>query len=111
MVCGVYIHVYLYIQVLIHTSYQILLVMLQDELSAIAGEDEKRDEAAPPPPAHPSPSQTAGSQVALLRERLAMYQEAEANAKAGGETARARRYGNDYDTERPSVIVTQMDLL
>lgn len=102
--CVIYGDICIYVSTRI--SYKILLVMLQDELSAIAGEDEKRDEPAPAAPAHPSPSQTGGSQVALLRERLAMYQEAEANAKAGGETARARRYDNQRLSVEKVILLT-----
>ncbi|XP_047479024.1 coiled-coil and C2 domain-containing protein 1-like isoform X2 [Penaeus chinensis] len=85
---------------------------LMAELSALSsqGGDDEPAKPSPPPtaPSQPPPSNsyrnpeprghrpapmTGGSNlVNLLAERVAMYEEAEANAKACGETSRARRF-------------------
>ncbi|KAG8305450.1 Coiled-coil and C2 domain-containing protein 1A [Homalodisca vitripennis] len=66
-----------------------------EELSAITGEEDSRVDAPPSSATQGGASQTQG---VLLRERLAMYQEAEANAKATGESARARRLARGIKT-------------
>uniref|UniRef100_A0A1B6H408 C2 domain-containing protein n=1 Tax=Cuerna arida TaxID=1464854 RepID=A0A1B6H408_9HEMI len=68
---------------------------LLEELSAITGEEDGRVEALPSSTIPGGGSQTQG---VLLRERLAMYQEAEANAKASGESAKARRFARGIKT-------------
>lgn len=93
------------------------------ELSALGpGDDDDSPppapvRAAPAPPTRPSPDPPAndyrnpeptaprqrpmagGSNlVALLAERISMYEEAEANAKASGETSRARRFNRGLKT-------------
>lgn len=88
------------------------------ELSALSsqGGDDEPARPSPPPtaPSQPPPSNnyrnpeprghrpapmTGGSNlVNLLAERVAMYEEAEANAKACGETSRARRFNRGLKT-------------
>lgn len=69
-----------------------LLTIFQDELSALS-----KDEVEEPVPHHVAEGLSVGpgnmelSLVAMLEERLKMYQEAEGSAKAAGETSRARR--------------------
>ena len=86
------------------------LFSLQAELSALTPEEDAPPpapaRAAPVPPSRPPaddyrnpepamprnrPMAAGGSLVSLLAERIAMYEEAEANAKGSGETSRARR--------------------
>ncbi|XP_063606025.1 coiled-coil and C2 domain-containing protein 1-like isoform X2 [Penaeus indicus] len=88
------------------------------ELSALSsqGGDDEPAKPSPPPtaPSQPPPSNsyrnpeprghrpapmTGGSNlVSLLAERVAMYEEAEANAKSCGETSRARRFNRGLKT-------------
>jgi hypothetical protein len=64
--------------------------MLQAELSALnEGEEEGPQLEAETPAA--GTGEKGVSIVAVLEERLKMYQEAECNAKTAGETSRARR--------------------
>ncbi|MCL4119331.1 UNVERIFIED_CONTAM: hypothetical protein GTU68_023455, partial [Idotea baltica] len=46
----------------------------------------------------PSPLMAGPSVLALLKERIQMYEEAEANALAGGEAARAKRFSRGLKT-------------
>ncbi|XP_069677643.1 coiled-coil and C2 domain-containing protein 1-like isoform X2 [Periplaneta americana] len=76
---------------------------LMEELSALNdGEaDEPEPEPEPVPQSKPSPPAPVGSGsslVSTLEERLKMYQEAEKNAKAAGESSRARRFGRGVKT-------------
>jgi len=68
----------------------VILIMLQAELSALneSGEDEPQSEAELPAA---GPGERGDFTVEMLEERLKMYQEAEGNAKTAGETSRARR--------------------
>ncbi|XP_021922806.1 coiled-coil and C2 domain-containing protein 1-like isoform X2 [Zootermopsis nevadensis] len=72
---------------------------LLDELSALS-----KDEVEEPVPHHVAEGLSVGpgnmelSLVAMLEERLKMYQEAEGSAKAAGETSRARRFGRGIKT-------------
>jgi hypothetical protein len=68
----------------------VILIVLQAELSALneSGEDEPQSEAEPPTA---RPGEGGVFIVEMLEERLKMYQEAEGNAKTAGETSRARR--------------------
>ncbi|XP_048482730.1 coiled-coil and C2 domain-containing protein 1-like [Plutella xylostella] len=60
------------------------------------------DEAPPPPPRSsrpaPAPPGGASSMVTLLNERIANYTLAESNAKAKGESSRARRFSRGLKT-------------
>jgi hypothetical protein len=69
-----------------------LLIIFQDELNAL-NEDEVEEPVPQPIAEGPSvgPGDMGLSLVTMLEERLKMYQEAEGNAKAAGETSRARR--------------------
>ena len=64
--------------------------MLQAELSALneGGEEGLQSDVESP---SAGPGDSGVCMVALLEERLKTYQEAEGNAKAAGETSRARR--------------------
>jgi hypothetical protein len=68
-------------------------MMFQNELSALnEGEEEEKEDPVPEPKAGPPATGNTGpSLVAMLEERIKMYQEAEGNAKMAGETSRARR--------------------
>ncbi|KAI8427459.1 hypothetical protein MSG28_001994 [Choristoneura fumiferana] len=60
------------------------------------------DEAAPAPPgpraAPPPPASTDSSTISLLQDRITNYTVAERNAKASGESSRARRFGRGLKT-------------
>lgn len=67
---------------------------MQAELGDLVPEDEGPPAAPAAEPARPTftpATASSVSQVALLEQRLAMYQEAENHAKQAGESARARR--------------------
>lgn len=74
--------------------------MFQAELNEVLEDDEEQVARKPPPsPVPPQRSNAApasqnapGSMEACLQERLDMYQMAITNAKAAGETSKARRY-------------------
>ncbi|XP_037775377.1 coiled-coil and C2 domain-containing protein 1-like isoform X1 [Penaeus monodon] len=88
------------------------------ELSALSsqGGDDEPAKPSPPPTApsqpppnnsyrnpeprghRPAPMMGGSNLVNLLAERMAMYEEAEANAKACGETSRARRFNRGLKT-------------
>ncbi|KAJ8726091.1 hypothetical protein PYW07_000789 [Mythimna separata] len=76
---------------------------LLNELQALGIED---DEAPPPPartsrPAPPPPGaslSTDSSTISMLQDRITNYTVAEKNAKANGESSRARRFGRGLKT-------------
>ncbi|XP_071449417.1 coiled-coil and C2 domain-containing protein 1-like [Hetaerina americana] len=66
------------------------------DLVEVPPEPEESNEAVKNPS---SPMEPGGSQlVCLLKERLEMYEKAEANAKVAGETSRARRFSRGIKT-------------
>lgn len=72
-------------------------VIFQAELNEVLEDDEEQVVRKPPPsPAPPQRSnaapQSTASLESRLQERLDMYQTAVNNAKAAGETSKARRY-------------------
>ncbi|XP_055060161.2 coiled-coil and C2 domain-containing protein 1A [Misgurnus anguillicaudatus] len=76
------------------------------ELNEVLDDDEEEEVIRKPPPS-PSPPQrsnaptsqtSSGSLESRLQERLDMYQTAIANAKAAGETSKARRYDRGLKT-------------
>ncbi|XP_008193260.1 coiled-coil and C2 domain-containing protein 1-like isoform X1 [Tribolium castaneum] len=69
---------------------------LLNELSNIAGDTPEKEEEDQPSPAR-SPEGSSDI-VKLLNDRLKMYEEAEKNAKAAGESSRARRFGRGLKT-------------
>ncbi|KAJ9592539.1 hypothetical protein L9F63_015812, partial [Diploptera punctata] len=91
---------------------------LLEELSALKEDEteETGNENSSPTPT-PAPMKTGTSLVALLEERLKMYQEAEKNAKSAGEISRARRFGRGIKTindqlkqARAGRVVTEEDI-
>jgi coiled-coil and C2 domain-containing protein 1 len=64
---------------------------LLNELSNITGEEPQEEEQA-------SPEESSSDVGKLLNDRLKMYEEAERNAKAAGESSRARRFNRGLKT-------------
>lgn len=78
---------------------------LLGELHGITGdmEEEEPEQPAAVPAADPDPVQTflpttTVDTLGIIRQRLEMYKQAEANAKAAGESAKARRYARGLKT-------------
>ncbi|XP_034101581.2 coiled-coil and C2 domain-containing protein 1-like isoform X1 [Drosophila albomicans] len=80
---------------------------LLGELQGITGgelEEQEEEQAAPAAPAaDPEPVQTflpttTVDTLSIIKQRLDMYKQAEANAKAAGEAAKARRYARGLKT-------------
>lgn len=71
---------------------------LLSELHEIAGGEETVSSSSVPAPSQPSQPITGTDVVSLLETRLKMYETAETNAKAIGETSRARRYNRAIKT-------------
>ncbi|XP_075213631.1 lethal (2) giant discs 1 [Lycorma delicatula] len=69
--------------------------LISDEEPDESGGHTEAPQKQESPVKQPSPS---GGISSLLNERLAMYQQAEANAKAAGESARARRFSRGIKT-------------
>ncbi|KAH8276398.1 hypothetical protein KR018_000285 [Drosophila ironensis] len=78
---------------------------LLGELSGIAGLEEKEEEPAAEPEKQPEeepvqtflPTTTVDT-LSIIRQRLEMYKQAEANAKAGGDAGKARRFARGLKT-------------
>lgn len=78
---------------------------LLGELHGITGdvEEEEQEQPSTVPAAEPEPVQTflpttTVDTLGIIKQRLEMYKQAEANAKAAGESAKARRYARGLKT-------------
>ncbi|KAG8194016.1 hypothetical protein JTE90_003617 [Oedothorax gibbosus] len=71
---------------------------LLNELKGLTTGEPEEMEIQETPPEQPQPSQSNGSSVDILQERLSMYQEAIQAAKEAGDTSKVRRYGRAVKT-------------